>query len=211
MTDRFGKALAIILDHEGGYVDHPQDPGGATNLGITIATLSDWLGRPATKGDVRALTVADARPIYRTRYWQPIRAGDLPAGLDLAMFDYAVNSGPSRAARELQRILGVAADGVVGPITIAAARSRDTKRLIEALSDARLLFLRGLPHWGTFGRGWERRVRRTQEVALKWAAEADEQMRITPDQTILPEPGKRSEPGIWDVIAALLRRIFGRD
>lgn len=206
MTDRFGNALAIILDHEGGYVDHPQDPGGATNLGITIATLSDWLDRPATKGDVRALTPASVRPIYRARYWQPVRASDLPAGLDLAMFDYAVNSGPSRAARELQRILGVTADGVVGPITIAAARSRDTRRLIEALCDARLLFLRGLPHWGAFGRGWERRVTHTRKIALQWAEESDASMRISPEP-VADEPEAERSP--WGVILRFLARIFG--
>jgi lysozyme family protein len=100
--------LPLVLNHEGGYVDHPKDPVGATNLGVTIGTLSGWLGRKATKAEVKALTVKDVAPIYRHNYWDKVRGKDLPAGLDYAVFDFAVNSGPFKAASSLQTILGVA-------------------------------------------------------------------------------------------------------
>ena len=102
----FERALPLVLKHEGGYVDHPNDPGGATNLGVTIGTLSSWLGRPATKAEVKALTRATVAPIYRKNYWAAIRGDELPAGLDYAVFDFAVNSGPKRAAMALQRAVG---------------------------------------------------------------------------------------------------------
>lgn len=89
----FERALALVLVHEGGYVDHPAYPGGATNLGITIGTLSDWLDRAATKAEVRALTKATVAPIYRKNYWDAVRGDDLPSGVDYCVFDFAVNSG----------------------------------------------------------------------------------------------------------------------
>ena len=95
MNRNFERALSLVLEHEGGYVDHPRDPGGATNLGITLDTLSSWLGRVATKADVLALKVSDVGPIYRRRYWDTIEGDELPDGLDYAVFDFAVNSGPS--------------------------------------------------------------------------------------------------------------------
>jgi lysozyme family protein len=154
----FPACLDIVLAKEGGYVDHPADPGGATNLGITFATLSAWRGHPITKADVAALTKAEAGEIYRAKYWNPTRCADLPAGLDLAVFDYGVNSGVGRPARALQKILGVPQDGVIGPVTLAAIKQRDPRELIEALCDERLRFLRSLPTWGVFGRGWTSRV-----------------------------------------------------
>lgn len=164
---RFAACLAEVLRHEGGYVDHPNDPGGATNLGITRATLSDWRGRPVTKSEVRALTVAEASAIYRARYWDPVRGDALPPGVDLAVFDFAVNSGPGRAARTLQQVLGVTQDGAIGPITLAAiARAPGPVTIIMDLCDARMRFLRGLGTWPTFGRGWTRRVAEVEAAAM---------------------------------------------
>lgn len=167
---RFSACLAEVLRHEGGFVDHPADPGGATNRGITLATLSDWRGRPVSKSEVRALTVAEAAAIYRARYWDVVQGDRLPPGVDLAVFDFAVNSGPGRAARTLQQVLVVPQDGAIGPVTLAAlARAPGPVTLIIALCDARLRFLRGLPTWPTFGKGWARRVEEVEGAALRVA------------------------------------------
>jgi lysozyme family protein len=165
----FDRALQLVLKHEGGYVDHPDDPGGPTNLGVTIGTLSAVLGRAATRADVKALTPAKVAPIYRARYWDAVCGDDLPPGVDYAVFDYAVNSGPARAAIALQRLVGVADDGKIGPITLAAVAAKDRKGLISQLCDARLTFLQGLSTWRTFGKGWSSRVLGVRNNALAMA------------------------------------------
>ena len=173
MSDaRFAAALAVVLRHEGGFVHHPLDPGGATNLGITRATLAAHRGRPVSVAAVRALTEAEAGEIYRRRYWAAVKADALPAGLDLAVFDLAVNSGPGRAARLLQRALGVREDGVIGPETLAAAASRDAAATVRALTEERLRFLQRLKTWKTFGRGWRRRVEDVEAESLRLAGTA---------------------------------------
>ncbi|ACL59174.1 glycoside hydrolase family 108 protein [Methylobacterium nodulans] len=164
----FDRALSLVLAHEGGYVDHPDDPGGPTNLGVTLGTLSAVLGRPATRAEVKALTPAKVAPIYRTRYWDAVRGDELPAGVDYAVFDFAVNSGPARAAIALQHLVGVADDGVIGAVTLAAVARTDQRWLVTALCDSRLVFLRSLKSWPTFGKGWTKRVAgvRTEALAL---------------------------------------------
>ncbi len=174
MTDRFETCLAHVLAHEGGYVDHPADPGGATNMGITRRTLAEWRGiSPASaldKQEVRALTREEAARIYRARYWERCAADEMAAGLDLAVFDFAVNSGPDRAVRMLQTLLGVAADGIVGPLTRAQLERQHagggTPGLVEALCKRRLEFLMSLSTFATFGRGWRSRVEAVRKTAL---------------------------------------------
>lgn len=167
---RFQACLAHVLRHEGGYVDHPADPGGATNMGITHKTLarwrqvSPWWNLP--KEAVRTLTHGEAGLIYRAQYWTACRADDLPAGIDLAVFDYAVNSGPDRAIRALQAELGVAVDGRVGPLTVGAAQGANARSVIEAVCDRRLGFLKALKTFPTFGRGWTSRVAAVRAASL---------------------------------------------
>ena len=167
---RFDLCLAHVLRHEGGYVDHPADPGGATNMGITLKTLarwrqvSPWWDLP--QAEVKALSHGEAGRIYRALYWNACRADDLLPGIDLAVFDYAVNSGPDRAIRTLQAVLGVVVDGQVGPLTISAARKADSARIINAICDRRLGFLRALKTFPTFGRGWISRVASVRAAAL---------------------------------------------
>lgn len=167
---RFDICLDEVLRHEGGYVDHPSDPGGATNMGITHKTLarwrniSPWWNLP--KAEVKALGRAEAARIYRASYWDRSKAGKLPAGLDLALFDFAVNSGPDRAIRTLQTELGVVVDGQVGPLTLAAVAARNTAALITALCDRRLGFLNRLSTFPTFGKGWTNRVAAIRKAAL---------------------------------------------
>lgn len=163
----FDRALTAALKHEGGYVDHPKDPGGATNLGITIGTLRAWRGKSVTKEDVRFLTRAEAASIYRKQYWDAVRGDDLPDGLDYAMFDYAVNSGAGRAIRDLQAVLDVQRDGQIGAITLDAIARRYARELVNALMDRRLAFLQGLRTWPTFGKGWGRRVREVRTLSLQ--------------------------------------------
>ncbi|WP_338722970.1 glycoside hydrolase family 108 protein [Devosia sp. XK-2] len=167
---RFEACLTQILRHEGGYVDHPADPGGATNMGITRKTLarwrniSPWWALP--KIEVKQLGRAEAAVIYKAGYWDQCRAEEMPPGVDLAMFDYAVNSGPDRAIRALQSILAVAVDGRVGPLTLGALARRDAAKLIEALCDRRLGFLKALSTFPIFGRGWTGRVETVRAAAL---------------------------------------------
>jgi lysozyme family protein len=169
----FERALALVLELEGGFVDHPRDPGGATKFGITRATLAEARGRPASVADIRALTRAEAAAIYRRLYWREAGCDALPPGLDLATFDLAVHSGPQRALRLLQGVLGLKQDGVVGPATRAAAERADARHLILALTRERFALLRRLETWPTFGRGWSARVRRVEATALALAAAAD--------------------------------------
>ena len=169
-ASRFHHAVELVLQHEGGFVHHPQDPGGATKFGITRETLSRVRGRPASVEDVRALTRAEATAVYRGLYWDVVRAGELPPGLDLAVFDLAVNSGPVRAVRMLQTILGVAADGIVGAVTLSSAWQSDPAETIRRLTRARLGFLGRLAVWPVFGRGWRRRVLAVEQGALRLAS-----------------------------------------
>jgi lysozyme family protein len=113
MNRNFQRALALVLKHEGGYVDHPKDPGGATNKGVTIATFRRYVKKDGTKDDLRRISDADVARIYKRHYWDAVRGDDLPDGLDYATFDFAVNSGTGRAPKYLQRVLGVAQDGVI--------------------------------------------------------------------------------------------------
>ena len=163
-ADNFGTCLKHVLQYEGGYVDHPRDPGGATNKGITIGTLSRYLGRRATKQDVRDISDVTVAKIYRRDYWDAVRGDALPVGLDLVAFDGGVNSGPSRGIKWMQTGLGVVADGKVGPQTLAAAK-RGGVGAIERACAARMGFLQRLRHWDAFGRGWTRRVASVEATA----------------------------------------------
>ncbi len=165
----FDRAVALVFQHEGGFVNHPRDPGEATKFGITRQTLARTRGRPASVEDVRRLTRDEAASIYRRFYWDAVRADELPPGVDLAVFDLAVNSGPARAARMLQNVLGVEPDGIVGPDTIRAASEADPFKVIRRLTRARLGFLSRLVIWPVFGRGWRRRALAIEQQALRLA------------------------------------------
>ncbi|MCA0400580.1 MAG: glycoside hydrolase family 108 protein [Proteobacteria bacterium] len=167
----FETALHVVLSHEGGYADHPSDPGGATMRGITLVTYADWLGRPVTKAELRAIRPEEVALIYRQRYWDAIRGDDLPSGVDLALFDLAVNSGPKRAGMLVQQVLGLACDGRIGPTTLTAIRESSPKQLIRRVSGARLAFLEGLATFPTFGRGWRRRIVATEKAAIRLVEE----------------------------------------
>lgn len=173
----FPACHAITAKWEGGWSDHAADPGGATKYGITIATLSRWRGRQVTKQEVRDLTREEAERIYRKWYWDEVRGDDLPFGVDLVTYDSGVNSGPARGARWTQAALGVAADGRIGPVTIAAARKAKASVTIQRATDVRLRFLQGLSTWAVFGKGWGRRVGDIRARALAMAGSSTDAIR----------------------------------
>ena len=174
---RFDYCLAQVLRHEGGYVDHHKDPGGATNYGITRKTLARWRRISPwfklKKSEVRDIKKAEVTAIYRSLYWQRCNGPMLPAGLDHAVFDFAVNSGPTRAIRHLQALVGTRRDGIPGELTLRAVRAfvadKGVAALINALCDSRLGFLRHLSTFSTFGRGWTRRVAQVRRLSLSAA------------------------------------------
>lgn len=170
--------LAETLRHEGGWADHPNDPGGATMRGITIGTYRKHKGRTVSKAELRAISDSDVQMIYAQGYWVPVRGDDLPAGLDMVAFDGAVNSGVSRGSRWLQAALDTPADGVIGRNTIAAAQAAPNRiAVIQRACSYRMGFLRGLRTWGTFGRGWTRRVASVEATAVAMAGRSADRLR----------------------------------
>jgi lysozyme family protein len=169
MQSNFETCLKLMLAHEGGYVNHPQDPGGMTNLGVTKRVWEEWVGHEVDEKQMRALTPEVVAPLYKRKYWDAVRADDLVAGVDYCVFDVAVNSGPGRAIKFLQSSVGVTADGGFGPATLAAVKKveEDPARLIELYCAKRLEFLQSLKTFETFGKGWSRRVAEVKEKALK--------------------------------------------
>ena len=166
MKDNFPQCFAFILKNEGGYVDNPADPGGATNLGCTKAVWEQYIGRSVTKDDIKALTPNDVMPLYKAKYWDTIKGDDLPEGVDYAVFDFAINSGPSRAAKALQSVLSVTVDGQIGSATLRALETANPREVATAVCEARLAFLQSLPTYGTFGKGWSRRVAEVEQTAF---------------------------------------------
>ena len=165
----YDEALRRVLVHEGGYSNHPSDPGGPTNWGITIHDARAYWKKEATAADVRSMPVDVAKDIYRSKYWDAMCCDNLPTGVDYAVFDYGVNSGIARAARVLQRLVGAGVDGEVGPDTIAATARAKPTELINQICDERLAFLQGLRTWSVFGNGWGRRVREVRAAAVAMA------------------------------------------
>ena len=166
MNTNFSQCFALVLKNEGGYVDNPSDPGGATNLGCTKATWEAWVGHPVTKDDIKALKPNDVMPLYKAKYCDTIKGDDLPEGVNYAVFDFAINSGPSRAAKTLQSVLSTNPDGQIGPTTLRALEAANPREVATAVCEARLAFLQSLPTYGTFGKGWSRRVSEVEQAAF---------------------------------------------
>jgi lysozyme family protein len=168
MNSNFELCLKKLLAHEGGYVNHPSDPGGMTNLGVTARVWEEWVRHPVDEKQMRALTPETVAPLYRKKYWDACRADDLVSGVDYCVFDVAVNSGSGRAIKFLQSCAGVTPDGGFGPATLAAVKEaeKDPAALIELYCTKRLEFLQSLKTFETFGKGWSRRVNEVKETAL---------------------------------------------
>ena len=165
MQSNYDKCLKAILHHEGGYVNHPKDPGGETNLGVTKRVYEEHGG---TK-DMKDLTVEDVAPIYIKGYWDKMKGDDLPGGLDLCVFDFGVNAGPGRSAKYLQKMIGTVADGGIGPNTLKAVEAyvseHGIEKSIDNFQEARQKYYEGLSTFSTFGKGWTRRNTETTELA----------------------------------------------
>lgn len=166
----FTAALDEVLQHEGGFANHPRDPGGVTMLGVTKRTWEDWTGKLASVDDMRALTREMVTPLYRKNYWDAVEADKLPPALALCVFDFAVNAGPGRAARMLQRMVGAPQDGKIGPLTLAAVtgfvHTNGDAGTVKFYQDMRRDYYRSLSNFKTFGRGWMRRVDEVEKAAL---------------------------------------------
>ena len=146
----FDTAFETLIGHEGGYVNHPTDPGGETKFGISKRAY------PAV--DIPTLTLERAKEIYRRDYWDRVKGDALPYAVAFNVFDMAVNSGVSPAIKAMQNALGVTADGVIGPVTVGKAMAMDPVRFAVRFNAARLQFYTELPTWSTFGKGWARRI-----------------------------------------------------
>ncbi|RWM29391.1 glycosyl hydrolase 108 family protein [Mesorhizobium sp.] len=232
MDRNFARALALVLESEGGWSDNPADPGGATMKGVTLANFRRYVKPDATKADLRAITDAQIATVYRRFYWNAIAGDDLPGGVDYAVFDFAVNSGPGRAAKYLQAVVDVAQDGKIGPATLAAVRAKPAGVNIDGLCDSRLTFLERLPTWPTFGKGWSARVASVRKEALLMTAQSPAQPVPTPaaPPPPVPRPAASRPPAaapaappqpapaatakernpFWAALFAILKAIFGR-
>ena len=168
MEANFFKSLEMVLKHEGGFVDHPDDPGGATNKGITHKTYSDFLGRPLEDVDeLKNIPDEHVQLIYKQGYWDKVKGDNLPSGVDFAIFDWAVNSGPGRAAKALQKAVGATADGAIGPMTLEAVKEYSAEDIIRSVAEQREAFYKSLRTFNTFGKGWLRRNKETRDFALE--------------------------------------------
>ena len=170
MKDNFDAALKAILHHEGNFVNHPKDPGGMTNLGVTKRVWEEWVGHEVDEKAMRGLTPEKVGPMYKAKYWDKIKGDDLPTGVDYAVFDAAINSGPGRAAKWLQECVGAVPDGAIGPGTLGKVAEADPAELLSKYQARRLAFMQSLPTWDTFGKGWGRRVTEVASAAQQMLA-----------------------------------------
>ena len=169
MQENFKSSLKHVLVHEGGWADHPQDPGGATMKGVTLITYRRHYGADKTKDDLRNISEEELGHIYQSGYWLKCKCEQLPSGVDYAVFDSAVNSGPARAAKWLQAAVGAQQDGAIGRKTLSKIVEHNPLQIIHTLCDLRLDFLQRLTTWQTFGRGWGRRVEGVRTMAVNMA------------------------------------------
>ena len=237
MDRNFARALALVLKSEGGWSDNPADPGGATMKGVTLANFRRYVKADATKDDLRHITDAQVATVYRRFYWDAVAGAEIPDGIDYAVFDFAVNSGPGRAAKYLQAVVGVTQDGRIGPATVKAAGAKPAGVVIDAICDARLAFLKRLSTWPVFGKGWSDRVKsvRFQSLILAGQGKSDalapqaappapakpvpapQPPVATPAAPVPPQATPEREPqplppklGFWTALFAIIKAIFKR-
>lgn len=196
-SGNYNKLLRPLLGIEGGVSDRPlsADPGGLTNKGVTQKTYDAWrVAHGMEKRSVRLITVAEVTAIYKDEYWDLVRGDDLPSGLDWAVFDFAVNSGPGRAVKELQRVLGVKVDGIIGSGTMSAIGRAEPAKLINLYCDRRLAFMKGLKNWGANKNGWTKRVVHVRELALDMADDSTPALPEKPPVPVLPPEASAKAP-----------------
>jgi len=191
--ETYDESLKAVLEWEGGYTNDAADPGGPTNWGITIFDARMYWKADATAQDVRQMPLSVAKDIYQSKYWDALRCDEMPPGVDYCVFDYGVNSGISRSAKVLQRLLGVAVDGRIGNETLEALQSADPKRIIGDMCDERLAFLQQLRTWPTFGNGWGRRVRGVRTISLNMVNKYPNKPR---PKSVLVQPAAVAPPTV---------------
>ena len=169
MNRNWDKSFDFVIVNEGGFVNNPKDPGGPTNWGCTQKVWESFVGHPVTVDDMKALTKEDVKPLYKRNYWDAIHGDALPSGLDYCLFDCAINSGVGRAAKFIQEIVGVFADGAIGNNTVTAINQMNTVTMINEFSDKRQAFLESLKTFPVFGKGWTKRVTEVRIKSLEMA------------------------------------------
>lgn len=194
------QVIAWVGLSEGGYVNHPDDNGGPTNKGITQRTYNAWLkGQGRARRDVRHITKGEADQIVGEQYLDAVRFDDLPAGLDYSVADFAVHSGPARAAKELQKLVGVAQDGQIGAQTLAMVARLDAEKLITDYNAARLAYCKSLSDWRAFGKGWTARIMgrevgaQTDDIGV-----IDRSVMLARGRTQIPAPVPHDTPKTSD-------------
>lgn len=206
-------ALDRLLEHEGGYTDHPADPGGPTNFGITIydaqkyAAEYDWIsGRKVTAADVKAMPLSFAKLVYRAKYWDSEKLDFLEPGPDYALFDYGVNSGIGRSGKVLRRILKMSDDtSIINDDVIFAANRFTAAELVRMICDERLRFLQNLKTWDTFGKGWGRRVAEVRAYGISIAND----LEIVDAPSVIPAIGRGIDPDQFAKVRALQASLVG--
>lgn len=191
MRGNFENALKHVLEHEGGWSDHPSDPGGATMKGVTLAVFRRHYGSTKTKDELKNISDEQLNAIYRNDYWNKCLCDDIATGLDYVVFDAAVNSGPGRSAKWLQAVVGAPQDGAIGPTTLTAVAGKNTIDVINGACDRRLSFLRSLDNWSVFGKGWGRRVESVRSGAIAMAGG----QAVTP--SVEYDIVKKGSTGLW--------------
>ena len=166
MKDNFEKSLDLVLKSEGGFVNHPSDPGGMTNLGVTKHVWEEWVGHPVDEKVMRNLTAEYVAPMYKKKYWDSCGCDNLAKGLDYVVFDFAVNAGPGRSVKILQQTIGCVPDGMLGPRDISALANSDARDILEKFCAARVDFYKTLKTFPVFGKGWLARTERVRAEAL---------------------------------------------
>ncbi len=194
VASTYDAALERLLAHEGGYVNHPSDPGGPTNFGITLADYRRYVKPGASAADVKAMQLAEAKAVYRAKYWGAMRCDQLSAGVDYCVFDYCVNSGTGRVPKVLQRLSAMPVTGRVDDALVRAVNARDAATMVAAICDERMRFLAGLKTWPTFGKGWTRRVREVRAAALALAQQPKSPALLAPGPKPAAAPGKGEVP-----------------
>jgi len=196
MKKNYKSSLKHVLVHEGGWADHPKDPGGATMKGVTLTTYRRHFGDDKSKDDLRNISEEELEQIYRSGYWNKCRCDELPTGVDYAVFDAAVNSGPGRSAKWLQAAVGAKQDGGIGPKTLSRVAEHNPIQITDGMCDRRLTFLRNLSTWSTFGKGWERRVEGVRTTAIAMS-EGDGLVIGEIAPSVDYETVKKGSTGLW--------------
>lgn len=166
MKSNFNNCLHKVLAHEGGFINHEKDTGGMTNLGITKTAWEEYAGRESSEDEMRAIDKSSAEKFYKKMYWDKMQGDKLPAGIDYCIFDASVNSGVSKASKWAQQCVGANIDGIIGVKTLNKLIYCWPSQTINVFCNIRLIFLKSLNNWETFGKGWERRVKEVNAHSL---------------------------------------------